>query len=77
MKKTTELVSAVAIVVVSSSAAMAQGIPLNILVAGTTGGGVSQGQAGGSLTATTRSTAKIAGAISTLVVSTASSTSTN
>jgi len=77
MRKTFEFVSAVAIVVVSSSAAMAQDIPLNILVAGTTGGEVAQGQTSGSLTATTSSTASMASAASTLIVSTASSTSTN
>ncbi|MFL4469154.1 hypothetical protein ACERZ8_04455 [Tateyamaria armeniaca] len=77
MKKTLRTVSIAALGTVFSTAAFAQDIPLNILVAGSTGGESVQGQAVGSLNAASSTTASVASAASMLVVSTASSTSTN
>ncbi|WP_299727790.1 hypothetical protein [uncultured Tateyamaria sp.] len=77
MKKTLHTVSVAALAAAFSTAAFAQEIPLNIFVTGSTGGELTQGQTSGSLSATTSTTASMASAATKMVVSTASSTSTN
>ena len=77
MKKTLHIVSLAALAAMFSTAAYAQDIPLNTLVTGTTGGELAQGQAIGSLTVTSTTATSVSSVASTLVVSTASSTSTN
>jgi hypothetical protein len=64
-------------VAVTSTAAMAESIPLNILVSGTTGKETASVQVAGSLIATTTSAASTASLASMIVVSTTSTTSTN
>jgi len=77
MKKTRRIVSIAAFAATFSTAAFAQDIPLNILVTGSTGGEIAPVQTVGSLIPTTSTIASVATAASALVVSTASSTSTN
>jgi len=77
MKKTSEIVLIAAAAAMFSTAAVAQNIPLNILVSGTTGTESVQGQAMGSLSTTTTTTTSAASSAAALIVSSGTSTSTN
>lgn len=77
MKKTTELVMIAAAAAVFSTAAVAQSIPLNILVSGSTGGEIVQSQAVGTLSTTSTTTTSAASTAAAMIVSSGSSTSTN
>ena len=77
MNKTLRIVCIAAFSTMFSNASIAQEIPLNIFVTGSTGAESTQSQVSGSLTSTASTTASLASAASKLVISTASSTSTN
>lgn len=77
MNKTFGIAMIAAAAAVFSTAAVAQSIPLNILVSGTTGSETVHSQAIGALTVTSTTTTTTATSAAAMIVSSGSSTSTN
>ena len=77
MKKTLITASITTVIVMLSTAAFAQSIPLNILVSGSTGAEPVQGQTTGTLTTSSTVATSAASTVASMIVSGTTSTTTN